>query len=245
MFRGHGFAGAMPRSQAPSIDEFRYELTRCFFDSYLVSLASDVGAARIWKAPLGTTERSFELFSRDLKWRLSDGEIAFRLGLPILEGIDPKLLVRLRRDEQPYFERFRDSIRTAIRDRARVQGRADADKLANEIKSDVIMPALRQVEARLSAARRQLLKKAGQSIVLGSFATVVGLLTANPVLVAAGLTPTIATAATAAHKFVEQTDEVRLADMYFLWKARRHRHSRRASKSPATAQRTGLRIPSR
>jgi hypothetical protein len=89
----------------------------------------------------------------------------------------------------------------------------------------VIDAALNEIKRRLDAARETLVKKAGVSIGVGALATTCGLLTANPLMITAGVGPAIWSSVGAVHKYIEERRDVSMSDMYFLWKAQQHADS--------------------
>jgi hypothetical protein len=147
--------------------------------------------------------------------------------MPILRGIDPAIVIRLRSDEQAAFERFRRALRSALGERLRSAADSRAEALAEEIHSDLIVPAIYDIKGRLESARSALAKKASVNLSLGAIATACGLFANEPILVAAGLAAA-AGVLTAEHKYVDEAREVELADMYFLWRVE-DRHGNRDS----------------
>ena len=74
----------------------------------------------------------------------------------------------------------------------------------------------------MKAAKEVAAKKAGLSLTIGALTTIYGLLTANPFLVAAGAAPGVGYTISAGQKFLEETRDIALSDMYFLWQAQEH-----------------------
>jgi hypothetical protein len=227
MYNGSGPVGLVEPGVVSNRERFRRGLAKNLFERYLGALSTDVAAARQWKAPLGATRDQFGPFSSKLRLRSSIDDVAFEVGLPVLRGIEPKILIRVRQDEKDAFDRFRHALRRAIAER--LQNRTnDAAKIAIEISNDLIQPEIRQIAKRLKSANRLFLKKAGQSVAFGMIPAACGLFVTNPVLsaaaVAAGLSPAVTTILNAAHRRSEQRDDVTFSDMYFVWKAHQHRN---------------------
>jgi hypothetical protein len=97
----------------------------------------------------------------------------------------------------------------------------DPKEISQEIRRDVIDPALNGIERRLNAARSALLRKGAVSVGVGALATTCGLLTANPLLIGSGFATAMTTVAHV-NKYIEEDRDVSLSDMYFLWRAQKH-----------------------
>jgi hypothetical protein len=149
-------------------------------------------------------------------------EIAFQLELPVVEGLDTRTLLKIRNDERLSFERFRGALSAAIYQRLAKDSNGNTKKIANEIRKDVLEPALADIEIRLKVATNSLRKKAGASLAIGSVPTIYGVYTLNPLLIAAGLTPAVNGLNNAVHRYIEERSNVALSDMFFLWQAQRH-----------------------
>jgi hypothetical protein len=75
----------------------------------MLQLVSDIQTARSLELPLGSDyplhERMLERASRANA--PTEADVAFHLKLPVLQGIEPELLLQIRRDEHEHFEAFR------------------------------------------------------------------------------------------------------------------------------------------
>jgi hypothetical protein len=189
---------------------------------YLSSFASDIYTARGLDSPLGSTVYFHGQLLKTIKAGLKEADVAFQLKLPILEDVSPEVLLKVRSDEKPHFEKFRQSLRLAIKQRLDNVSSDKATEIADEIRKDIIDPALNDIELRLKSAKEVVTKKAGLSLTLGALTTTFGLLTANPFLVAAGATPAVGYTIAAGQKFIEEKRDIALSDMYFLWQAQEH-----------------------
>jgi hypothetical protein len=213
----HTVWGVIPQTSGDASDMVARRTVCAFvFQRYVAHLASDVRAARSLRTPLGSTIRYHRRLLQGQPHRDGIPEIAFALGLPVLRGIDPATVIRLRSDEHAAFERFRRALRTAVSERFRSAADPRAEVLAGEIQADLIVPALYDIEGRLESARSALAKKASVNLSLGAIATACGLFANEPILTAAGLGGAVG-ALTALHKHVDEVREVELSDMYFLW----------------------------
>jgi hypothetical protein len=218
----HTVWGAIKKSDARSDIELRHAVTASVIKRYLANLASDIYTAQVLGSPLGSTVHFHGQLLNTFKAGLEEADVAFQLKLPVLEEVSPDVLLKVRYDERPHFEKFRQSLRLAIKQRLENASSEKANEIAEEIRRDVINPALNDIELRLKAAKSAVTKKTGLSLSLGALATTCGLLTANPFLIAAGATPAVGYTIAAGQKFIEENRDITLSDMYFLWQAQEH-----------------------
>ena len=157
--------------------------------NHIAHLVSDVEAAKGTRSPLGSVIPLHQDMLRTLRLRMGayEEDVAFYLRLPVLVGVDTETLLRVRQDEREHFIAFRDRLRAAIQERVRAAQTNDPSILAQEVKADLIDPALNDIQRRLSAARNVLVRKASASIGMGALMTTCGLLTANPLLITTGV----------------------------------------------------------
>lgn len=222
----HYHWGAIKKSEAHSEPALRRAVSTYVLHDFLAHLASDIYTARFLGSPLGSTVYLHGQILNTFNGGVKDGDVAFNLDLPVLKGVSPKVLLKVRKDEQEYFKKFRQSLRLAIKERIENSSDERAEKIAEDIRMDVINPALSDIELRLKAARKAMERKVGLSVILGSLATTCGILTANPLLTGIGVTAATGGSVTAGHKFIEESRDISLSDMYFLWKAQEHvKHS--------------------
>lgn len=210
-----------PIAKDASVAATRRKAARRVAAECSAQLVSDIETARLHQSSLGTDFGLHKRMLRSIKAKPSEADVAFHLRLPVLDGIEPELLLRIRSEEQVEFEAFRNSLRAAIRERLRSTDQDNAVDIALEIKSDLIEPALNDIGRRLARARNAIEKKAGLSVGLGALITTCGILTANPLITTTGV-GTMATTVGAAHKYIEERRDIALSDMYFLWHAQRH-----------------------
>jgi hypothetical protein len=218
----HTHWGAIEKSEARSESALRYAVSAQILKVFLAHLASDIYTARVLKSPLGSTVNLHGQILNSFNGGIQEADVAFKLDLPVLKDVSPKTLLDIRNNEQSYFEKFRQSLRLAIKERIENVSDKRADKIAEEIRMDIINPALSDIELRLNAARKTMERKVGLSAVLGSLVTTCGILTLNPVIAGIGVTAATGGSLTASQKFIEEKRDVSLSDMYFLWKAQEH-----------------------
>lgn len=221
----HTVWGGLARSNRRSKMQMVRDVTKSVLRRYLASLASDLYTSKVLRSPLGSSVQLHGQFLRGVNQRPDHNGIAFEMRLPILENVSPKVLVRIRQDEQEHFKKFRESLRLAINQRLANSSNLDAASIAHEIQNDLINPSLADIELRLSAARNALAKKAGLSVLIGGLATTCGVLTGNQFLVAAGSAPTVGYTISAGQKYIEEKRDISLSEMYFLWQVQNHSNS--------------------
>jgi hypothetical protein len=183
-----------------------------------------VRAAQIYKTPLGA---AIPFHQRMLANSYSPtvADVAMSMHLPVIEGLTPDVLLRIREDEQEYFTRFRIQLRLAIQERLKNAQSKDPLKIATEVQRDVMEPELNALKQRLRMAEKNVAKKSAVGIFLGALATTCGLLAGAvpPVALAAGLTAAVSVSGNAAGKYLDEISEAHLNWMYFAWQAEKHR----------------------
>jgi hypothetical protein len=214
---------AFPKNPRITADaKIRDAIARSAVERHLAYLSSDVAAARQLGCPLGSTIRLHQ-HMLGAPVALADPVPAalYQLELPVLDNIDVATLLELRASEQEHFDRFRDSLRTAVRSRIEAAPDADTHTIAREVQEDVIEPALNDIRLRLKTAEAALNRKRKLPTAVGALLTGCGVLSGQPLLVAAGLS-TCAPLFSAAARFEDDRREVELSEMYFLWRASGH-----------------------
>jgi hypothetical protein len=158
-----------PEAAAP----LEFTLARNIVQLHWAGTASDMYLANSMSLPVGLG-LGLEARLADLRRNsVSPSEVAFKLVLPVVDGLPVKELLALRESESDAFEGFRDSLTEAIKDR--LVGPEDAVEdvgaLADELRSDVIDPALHRIQRRLRAAEGLLRKNYRYNIALAGLAT--------------------------------------------------------------------------
>jgi hypothetical protein len=208
-----------------SQDEINRTVATNVVACYMAHLTSDVSAAKKFKSPLGSTIRFHTKVLHPFDG-LTTSNVAFKMELPVLQGISAGTLIKIRQDEHEYFKRFQDALRLAINERVKSAQSIDAAEVANEIRQDTIEPALRRIRDRLMASEKVLTKKTAVGVFLTILTTTCGILAGVPpaLTVTGGLAPMITMTGQAASKYLEEKRDIELEDMYFLWKAIEHQH---------------------
>jgi len=189
---------------------------------FAARLASDLGAARENRSALGIGI-SLHATMASAAVAPSVEQVMFNLKLPTIEGIPPSTLMKLRADEKLHFDAFRNALRIAAQER--ISTSVSVVKAAQELERDIIEPAIIGLHRSLKAAERVLAKKASLRIGMGTLVTTCGLVSANPLLVTAGVGTILSTLGPLETHADAQKDAA-LDDMYFLFRAnalkRRH-----------------------
>lgn len=192
---------------------------------FVAHLTSDMTAAKSANLPLGST---IFLYRRLMQWSQFNPieQVAFELQLPVLDHLPTEALIKIRLDEHEYFQRFQARLRQAMQERQRIDPTADPEKIATQIRLDLIEPELRRLRDRLKASEQALNKKSYVGLALGALATTCGLISVAPMPIsfAAGTGVAISMTGAAASKHIEEVRDTSLEDFYFLWKASEHIH---------------------
>jgi hypothetical protein len=192
----------------------RRSIAEGVFVQYAAHLVSDVLSARYMELPLGTSVRMHgDVLSRTGPPKTVT-DVAFDLRLPVLEELPIRDIVRIRQDEWEYFESFRHALTRAIAER--LSSDPTSPSIAEEVKRDVIDPAVLDIAARLRSVERVMDKKIYAAIGVGDLVTTVGVLTAAPLIVGAGVVA-FGSSLQAVQKYFEDKGAIELSDMYFLW----------------------------
>jgi len=176
-------------------------------------LHRDLTTARLFDAPITlATSLQAELL-HSLRTLRGGVDLSLDVRLPILRGIPPAELIRLRRDEEPAFLKFRAALRAAMR--------LDSTEPASgrQVQRDLIEPELANITQRLKTAESAFARKAGYGVTLGIATAACGLLLGPVALVTAGVGAAIAAAYTAESKLIDERRDAKLSDMYFVWRA--------------------------
>lgn len=188
------------------------------YEMFATSLLYDISYARMHGAPLGSVHAVHEnLLTDQLSGPKPAGrDVAFNIPMPFIDGLSTKEMLRIREQESASFEVFRSAIRKAIAERVKVAEDGErAFDIAIEIAEDVIGPALADIENRLNATLRSLVRGASIGLAVGGTVATVGLLTAFPV---AGPIAGAVLALPDIRNYLNARRDVETSEMYFLWK---------------------------
>ncbi|MEV6527715.1 hypothetical protein AB0M43_37920 [Longispora sp. NPDC051575] len=194
----------------------RRAVAESIFKYFASRIVADVQTSQVYGLPLGSALAPSAL-TMSGKQVANEADVAMALQLPALEGVPLKELLRIRKDEALSFDRFRVAMRSAIKERLRGEEELSSEAIAREIREDIVEPALLEIESKLKAARKVLIRKSGASVAVTSIATVVGLMAHMPLLlpagIAAGMTPAVHYS-----KYLEEVRDLEVHELYFLWR---------------------------
>jgi len=222
---GHTQWGTVSKASAQhsSEGELKRTAARQVFEKFLAYLASDVRAAKFYEIPLGAGIPFHErLLRKSIPATVAD--VAMKVSLPVIVGLSPALLLKIREDERDHFNHFRTQLRLAIQERLEAVGRGDSGKVAAEIQRDMIAPELATIRTRLAAAKRSAVKKSTAGVCIGALATACGLLAtaAPPAALLVGIGVGTAILGNAINNYVDERNEIALSRMYFAWIAEKY-----------------------
>jgi hypothetical protein len=195
------------------------------FHEHLEMLTADVECSHQLSLPFGSVVKFYErMLVANAKPTVDD--VLFKLDLPVLDGVPPKDLMKLRNDERDSFIEFRAALAVAARECIALSGSQNAHTIAMQLQADTIEPALSRIRNRLAATEGAFVKKAAFGSALGALTTVCGVLFRFPAPIAAsaGVAAVVTAANSALQKRADERREISLDDMYFLWKATEHAH---------------------
>lgn len=188
------------------------------FRSFAAIMAADTWAARSLSVPLAISlPLGHAISSRHES--IDPAQVAMEIGLPILQGVRVRDLIKLRVDEGEAFERFRSALKIALKERtANATMASSVISVSQEVLDDVITPALSDIQQRLDVARRTLARKSTANMAVGTTVILAGLLAGVPMVLPAGIALGLGVAGTHYSKFLDDKGSIELSDMYFLWK---------------------------
>lgn len=157
------------------------------------------------------------LFGKEDAAVKSAGEsVALALDLPYLEGATAADVLAFMSDERPAFDRFKSAIRKSIQEKVEKAGDESPDVTARRVIKEYVQPSLAEIDASLASARKLLAKKSAVGVGVGAVVATVGVLTAMPLIIGAGVTAA-ASPLLDAKKYLEDRSTLESKDMYFLW----------------------------
>lgn len=154
----------------------------------------------------------------------AEASVALELYLPFLDGISAKDFLKLRNDEQPYFERHRVALRNVIAERLKApKSKKSPAEVAREIERDYLRPGLAEIEGQFRSSRKALIKNTSISLSICTTTAVVGPLVAMPLLVGTGIAA--ASFVPIFQKYQEDRKAIETSkDLYFLWHVAKQGH---------------------
>lgn len=220
----HSAFDTVTREHVAASGGIKEAAARSVVEMYVSRVSSDILAARYLRSPFGSDLEYYRVVMNRFSESVTHERVALELQLPVLDGVSPADLLALRSAEGESFERFRAALKKAISARLASDGSADAIAIARDIETDLLRPALMDIEQRLKAAQTVLVRKAAVGLTVGALATTCGLVLGVPTLAVAGVGSAM-TALQAEYKYIEERRDVELSDMYFLWRASHVSHA--------------------
>jgi hypothetical protein len=202
-----------PPNEAVVIEKWAGNYAR----SCIASLARDAAFARSNGATLGQRSAIAENLIPAKRRRPTASDVAFNLELPVVQYLPIKELLAMREHEATDFQAFRFALRQAIATRLESMHRVDAQQIAESVIDDVLEPALIGIDRKMNRAVELLTKRSAVSLSVGVALATVGLLTFAPIAGPGFILGAGAWAASHADYIKDQRD-VKLNDMYFLWR---------------------------
>jgi len=145
--------------------------------------------------------------------------------VPFAGDLSAAGILKVRQREAESFLTYRQALNRAIDD-VTDRGKSFTERDARAIYADVLAPDLARLDRAVKAARKDVVKEVGRSVIGWSaaigFGMYTGLLPAQLVLAAKalGLTKVVADMAAGAGRLLSPEDAVRKEDLFFLWKIR-------------------------
>jgi hypothetical protein len=221
----HTVWGQIPNVPGISGAELKRQVVESVLGRYVAHFTSDIAVAKVMGSPLGARLWLHGLLLGQATRAATPHLTAFELELPFLRGVPVAELVKLRSDERDAFVRFRAALQAAVKEKAKGREEPTPKALAEEIRRDLIDPALAEISQRLKSAGRLLNRKATVGLELGTLATACGVFAglAVPIAITGGVAALISVAGSALAKDADERRDTALSDMYFLWRASQER----------------------
>lgn len=213
----------------------KLDLESTFFGPVYRNLKYELATSQCLNSSL-LSERVLDIeFLKDLS---EDPDLALRNHImekhltclvPFLDDVHPSDLVRLRNQEEEAFVLFRRALSRAI-DEQKSQKNLLSERDAKALYHDLIEPQLSLIDAKVKAARRQLIKGTRRKL-LGwtaaiSFGIFTGFLPTGLAAAAAlGLTKILAEFLEDLMTKSDAEETIRSQEMFFLWKVKKARRS--------------------
>lgn len=144
--------------------------------------------------------------------------VALELDLPYVNGLSTADLLKLRQDEHAAFENFQSAVTKAMQEQISRHDSDDPRQIARAVVNEYVQPELALIERRFNSARGTMSAKSGVTIAVGSLATAVGFASAVPLIATTGVAAA-ATVLTHINAYIDKKNEIKLSDLYFLWRA--------------------------
>jgi hypothetical protein len=206
-------------------DYLRSLAARELASDYMGALEDDMKLAHLLKGPLASTLWSHQRAISTLSEAPDPASIAFQVSFPTLENVPINELIAVRLANGDAFLAFREALTKAAREMSALSRGTGYDRLASEIKLQIIDPEIARLNKRLKTAQASLAKKAAGTIALSTVGTLCA--ASLGIIPAAAAGAVIAASAIAnlnkdLSKYIDDKEGIKLSDMYFIWKALEH-----------------------
>ena len=191
---------------------------------FLAHLSANVNAAKRYGGVFGSTIPIFQKLLANRGENVSN--VAFKVGLPALDGLSTAQLIDVRLKYGDTFARFRKRVESFLEECVR-QGPTGPAEIRAKLKAQLIDGELEELKLNLEQAKRSITRKSAYALSLGSLVATIGVTTGiippqiGYELVAAvsatSLSPGVA-------KYVNDMVRIKADDMYFLLQAEAHHH---------------------
>jgi hypothetical protein len=217
----------IPAAKRPSKHSVAFGL----LGDYATAMIADVALAREMMLPLvEQTDASWIAKASQKRSPLTEKDVILEINFPVFDELSTADFLKLRSDEQPYFERFRASLRQAIA--AEITG-ANADKpaaqIAATIENDYLRPGLADIERQVRGNRIALIKKGAISLAIGGSVAAIGAISSVPLMIVGGVGAlgTSVPLAPLIYQYIDARNvAIPMSDLYFLWRIGNSRHHR-------------------
>lgn len=199
-------------------------------EGYTTAKVADVALSRALMLPLvAPTNLPWAGRSSNRPSLPTSNSVALELSLPIFAELPVADFLKLRRDEQPYFDRFRAALREAIASRLTPENAGkSASEIAQSIEVDYLRPGLADIERQVRSQRKAIVKQTAVSLTMGAISASIGALDSMPLMIAGGAIGSSVPLAPLINKYIGERDTaIPMSDLYFLWYASRHAKHRR------------------
>ncbi|HXS61876.1 MAG TPA: hypothetical protein VN767_03330 [Streptosporangiaceae bacterium] len=155
--------------------------------------------------------------------------VALELSLPVFIELPVADFLKLRRDQQPYFDRFRDTLHKAIVSRLTPENAGkSAGEIAHLIEVEDLRPGLADIECRVRSQRKAVIKQSAVGLAIGAISTTIGALDSMPLIIAGGAIGSSVPLAPLINRYISERDTaIPKSELYFLWQASKHAKHRR------------------
>ncbi|MEU7926559.1 hypothetical protein [Micromonospora sp. NPDC049107] len=159
-------------------------------------------------------------------------DVALRVRIPVLLGLNTEQFIKLREEEYDHFISFRKLLRQAIEETVSQAQAESPETAADKVWRNSIQPQVVDLERKISASNRSLVRKlvtgvsfgatsAGVGSLLGAVSASLGTPLGAALGAAAGTVALLPTALPLVTKHFEERQQFETDGAYFVWKAQK------------------------